>query len=132
MLTGILIFTALGFQSVGTQTGPDTHRAAQAQARVAKLGVGRAARVEVKLRDNTKVKGYISAANADSFTVTDSQTAAPRTLAFTDVMQVKTPGGGLSARTWIILGAAAAAVVIVGIAVKPALCDGGAQDRFPC
>ncbi len=127
MLTGILLFTALGFQSVGAQTGTDMQRAAQTRTKVDKLGVGRDARVEVKLRDNTKLKGYVSAASADSFTVTDAKTGAAQTLAYADVMQVKKPGSGVSARTWIILGAVATAAVIVGVTViKPVVCDGGA------
>ncbi len=92
-----------------------------------KLGVGRGARVEAKLRDNTKVKGYVSAAGEDSFIVTDPKTGATQTVAYADVTQVKKPGGGLSTRTWVIIGAAAAAAVIVGVTVvKPVLCDGGA------
>lgn len=127
MLTGLLLFTTFGFQSVGAQTGADTGRAAQARTKVEKLGVGRDARVEIKLRDNTKLKGYVSATSTDSFTVTDAQTGTTHTLAYTDVMGVKKPGGGLSTRTWIILGAVATAVVIVGVTViKPVLCDGGA------
>lgn len=46
---------------------------------------------------------------------------------------MKKPGGGLSTRTWVIIGAAAAAAVIVGVTViKPVLCDGGAQTRGLC
>ncbi len=127
MLTGILMFTALGFHPVGAQTAPDTQWAAQARTKVAKLGVGRDARVEVKLQDNTKVKGYVSAASADSFTITDAKTGAAQTLAYADVMQVKKPGGGLSTRSLLIIGAAVTAAVIVGVTViKPVVCDGGA------
>ncbi|MGA9995182.1 MAG: hypothetical protein WBP93_07210 [Pyrinomonadaceae bacterium] len=97
-----------------------------------KQGTGKDARVEVKLRDNTKVKGYISEAGQDTFTVMDQKTGVSKTVAYADVSQVKKQGGGLSSRTWIILGAVAAAVVVVGIVVKPAVCDGGAQSRFPC
>ncbi len=132
MLSGLLLFTAFSFQLVSAQTGMEAQRAGQVQVRVQKLGMGRAARVEVKLRDNTKVKGYVSATSADSFTVTDAKTGATQTLAYADVMQVKKPGGGLSTRSWVIIGAAVTAAVIVGIIVKPALCDGGAQTRFPC
>ena len=43
-----------------------------------------------------------------------------------DVMQVKKSGGGLSTRALVIIGAVAVAAVVIGIIVKPALCDGGA------
>ena len=128
MLSGILTFTAFGLQGVRAQTGEDAQLAERSRARVQKLGVGRDARVEVKLRDNTRLKGYVSAAGEDSFTVTDSKTGASQMVAYTDVAQVKKPGGGgPSMRTWAIIGGAAVAAVIVGVTViKPVLCDGGA------
>ncbi|HKC66078.1 MAG TPA: hypothetical protein VKB86_20710, partial [Pyrinomonadaceae bacterium] len=41
-----------------TQAGNET-QADKARAKVVKLGTGRQSRVEVKLTDNTKLKGYI-------------------------------------------------------------------------
>lgn len=126
MLSGVLLTAALGFQPARAQAGKDGG-ADEARAKVEKVGVGRDARVEVRLRDNTRVKGYVSAAEQDSFTVTDSKTGATRAVAYAEVAQVKKPGGGLSPRAWVIIGAAAAAAVIVGVTViEPVLCDGGA------
>jgi hypothetical protein len=83
--------------------------------------------VGVKLKNSTKVKGYISAAGPDSFTVVDSKTGSSETVAYADVAQVNKSNSGLKARTWIILGGVAAAAVIVGVTViRPVLCDGGA------
>ncbi|MFL6209699.1 MAG: hypothetical protein ACJ74W_12655 [Pyrinomonadaceae bacterium] len=132
MLTAIFTLTALSIQPARAQTSADTQLAMKARTKVQKMGTGRAARVEVKLRDNTKLKGYVSAADENSFTVTDTKTGAMQTVAYADVAQVKKPGGGLSTRSWIIIGGALAAAVIAGIVIKPALCDGGAQTRFPC
>ena len=125
MISGILCSSVLGHHPAQAQgaAGP----AEKARAAVQKLGVGPKRRVEVKLQDGTKLKGSISATGEDTFTVTDSKTGAPRTVAYADVAQVKGPGSGLSARTWLIIGAAAAAAVIVGVTVvEPVLCDGGA------
>jgi hypothetical protein len=132
MFSWILLLTATGFQSTGAQTGIEAQRAERARASVSKRGTGKDARVEVTLLNNTKLKGYVSEAGNDSFTLKDSRTGASQTVAYADVAQVKKSGGGLSTRTWIIIGATVAAVVIVGIVVKPAFCDGGAQTRFPC
>jgi hypothetical protein len=127
MLSGILLTTTFARQTVHAQTGAESQLTSQTRARVQKMGVGQSARVEVKLRDNTKLKGYVSATAADSFTVTDAKTGASRTVTYTDVTQVKKSGGGLSARMWLIIGGAATAAVIVGVTViKPVLCDGGA------
>jgi hypothetical protein len=126
MLSGVLLSVSLGLQSARAQTGRDAG-ADEARAKVQKMGVGRDARVEVRLRDNTKVKGYVSAAERDSFTVTDSKTGATRAVTYAEVTHVKKPGGGLSTRGWVIIGAAAVAAVIVGVTViEPVLCDGGA------
>jgi hypothetical protein len=60
---------------------------------VAKRGTGPKAKVTVKLKDNTKLKGYISGAGDDSFTLADSKSGQLRTLAYQDVAEVKRPGG---------------------------------------
>ncbi|HWS86860.1 MAG TPA: hypothetical protein VN282_07840 [Pyrinomonadaceae bacterium] len=127
MISGILCCSAIGYGPARAQSQGADRPAEKARAEVQKLGVNPQRRVEVKLQDGTKYKGSISAAGQDNFTITDAKTGAPRTVAYADVEQVKKPGGGLSARSWIIIGAAAAAAVIVGTTVLyPVLCDGGA------
>jgi hypothetical protein len=127
MLSGTLLVAIFGLQSVGAQSGADGQRATMARVKIQKVGLGRDARIEVKLLDNTKLKGHLSAAEQDSFTVIDSKTGASRTIAYAEVAQVKKPGGGLSPLTWGIITGAAAAAIIVGITViKPVVCDGGA------
>ncbi|MEJ7624463.1 MAG: hypothetical protein WKF34_10770 [Pyrinomonadaceae bacterium] len=133
IFSGILLSTAFGFQSVHAQTDRDAQLAAKARAEVQKLGVGRDARVEVRMRDNTKLKGSINVVGEHSFSITDSKTGASQTVAYADVTQVKRSGSGLSARTWVVIGAAAVAAAIVAVVVlKPALCDGGAQTGGLC
>jgi hypothetical protein len=126
ILAGLLLSSAFCLQTVLAQTGKAVE-AEKARAKVQKIGVGRDARVQVRLRDDTKLKGYISAAGDDSFTLADSKTGATQTITYQDIAEVKKPGGGLSTRTLIILGAAAATAIIVGVSViKPVVCDGGA------
>lgn len=132
MLSGILLVTAFGFQPALAQTGNDTQAVEKVRARVQKIGVGRNARVEVKLRDNTQLKGYISAAEQDSFTIIDSKTGSTRTVSYADSSSVKKAGSGLSAKTWIILGVAVVGTAVTWVIIKPVLCDGGAQTRGPC
>ncbi|HEX8851853.1 MAG TPA: hypothetical protein VF754_00120 [Pyrinomonadaceae bacterium] len=132
-LVGALWPALFGVSSAAAKDIEEAQMAEKARARVARIGVGRDARVEVKLRDKTKLKGYVSDAGADSFTVMDSKTGASRTLAYADVAQVSKQGNGLSTRTKAIIGAAVATgVVVTWLIVKPALCDGGAQQRGPC
>ena len=127
MISGILWSAAVGYQPALAQTTEAARSAVETRATVQRLGAGNKTRVEVRLQDGTRLTGPISAAGEDTFTITDSKTGAPRTVAYTEVSRVKKSGGGLSARTWIIIGAAAAAAVIVGVTViHPVLCDGGA------
>lgn len=124
IVSGAILFAA----AAPSVSAKEAQTPEQARAKVREIGTGRKARVEVRLRDRTKVKGYVSAADGeDAFTVTDSKTGATRTLAYADVERVGKPSGGLSARGWVILGAAATAAVIVSTTVLyPVLCDGGA------
>lgn len=84
------------------------------KAAIAKRGTGPKAKVAVKLKDNTKLKGYISQAGNDSFTLTDSKTGQVRTLAYADVTEVKKPGGlSLAAKIGIGVGIAVGVLAIV-------------------
>jgi hypothetical protein len=131
MLAGLVLFTALGIQPAGAQTG--SYAATEKiKTKVQKIGIGTNAKVEVKLRDNTQLRGYISESNQDSFTVFDKLSGSSKTIPYADAQSVSKGGGGLSAKTWIILGAAAVGAVATWAIVKPALCDGGAQSRGPC
>ena len=80
--------------------------AEKVKASVAKRGTGPKAKVTVKLKDQTKLKGYIANASDDSFTVSDTKTGQARTLAYTDVAEVKKQGGmSLAAKIGIGVGA---------------------------
>jgi len=61
----------------------------QVKAGIARLGTGPEARIEVKLRDNTKLKGYISEAKDDSFVITDPQTGTATPVAYPQVKQAR-------------------------------------------
>jgi hypothetical protein len=127
MLSSIFAIGAMGFHASRAQTATDNKAIEKIRTKVAKIGIGPKARVETTLRDGTKLRGYVSAADPDSFTVTNHNTGNTRDLSYSEVAEVKKAGGGLSARTWFILGGAAAAATIVGFTVlKPVLCDGGA------
>ena len=83
---------------------------------VLKLGTGEAARVKVKLRDKTKLEGYISAADGEGFTVTNLKTGAATQVAYPQVKSVK--GNNLSTKAKIAIGVGIAAAVILLILWK--------------
>lgn len=77
---------------------------------VLKLGTGESALVKVKLRDKTKLEGYISAAGAETFTVTNRKTGVATTVTYPDVKSVQ--GNNLSTGAKIAIGVGIAATVI--------------------
>lgn len=115
----------------GAQTASDAEAVQKTRMNVEKLSSNRGQKVEVKLRDNTVSKGYITTVSSDSFVLSDPKTGASQTFSYAEVSSVKKAGGG-SLKPWLILGGVAAAVGITWAIVKPAVCDGGAQTRGIC
>jgi hypothetical protein len=124
-IAGLLISMTFGLQSVSanTKVEPRTELTEKTRAGIHKLGVGKEARVEVKLQDKTKLKGYISEAGEISFTITDPITDASSVVPYATVTQVK--GHNLTTRTKIIIGVAIAVVAgIILYSIRGAFCDG--------
>jgi len=101
----------------------DAQFAQKIKSAIEKLGTGQSSQVHIKLRDKTRLTGYVSEIGDTSFVVTDLKSAASTTVAYPQVVQVK--GNNLSTRTKVIITAA----VIAGIAitlyiVRGAFCDG--------
>ena len=132
MLSGMILLAAFGFQHAGAQSLGDEQATEKTRSKVLKMGVGVNARVEVKLKDNSQFRGYISDATQDSFTVVEKTSGSSKTVSYSDASSVKKAGSGWSAKSWIILSAVAVGAAVTWVVVKPALCDGGAQTRFPC
>ena len=76
--------------------------AEKAKAGIMKLGVGPEARVSVKLRDKTKVAGYVSEVEENLFVVTDLKTGESTPVTYADVAQVK--GHNLSTGAKVAIG----------------------------
>ena len=93
-----------------TKEEKEARFAEKVKTNVQKIGTGEAARVKIKLRDKTKVAGYISAANDEGFTVTDSKTGTVTTIAYAQVKSVQ--GHNLSTGAKIAIGVGIAAAII--------------------
>ena len=76
---------------------------------VRRLGTGETARVEVRLRDKTKLKGYIDEAGENSFVVVDAS-GASHTVLYPQVKKVK--GNNLSTGARIAIGVAIVAAIL--------------------
>lgn len=115
-----LIFISLLISSVGLRTAQagskeekEARHAEKVKTNVAKLGVGESAVVEVTLRDKSKVKGYISRADSEAFTVANPKTSDATTIVYPNVKSIK--GKNLSTGAKIAIGVGIAAAVIFAI-----------------
>lgn len=79
--------------------------AAKVKDGILKLGIGPDARVEVKRRDATRLRGYVSEAGEAAFAVTDASTGATTQVPYDDVAKVK--GNNLATGWKIAIGAGA-------------------------
>lgn len=105
LLVGLLIqLGCMPQASAATSAEKDARLAEKVRAGVAKLGTGPEALVEVKLRDKTKLRGYIGEATDAYFVVVDA-TGNPNQVAYPQVKSVK--GNNLSKGAKIAIGFAA-------------------------
>ena len=110
-----LILTVLVFNlflgSSGFANTKEDKFAAKVKSEITRLGMGKEARVEVKLRDKTKLKGYVSQINENSFVVVEDKTGTATEVPFPNAKQVK--GNNLSEGVKIALGIGLIAALVV-------------------
>ena len=126
-----LIITALNLALPSQATAQSNTDIEKVRARVQMLSAGDS-KVEVKFVDKTKIKGSITSVGPASFNLTDSKTGTSHSIAYSEVDSVSKVSGGVSTKTWLIIGGIAAGAVTTWLVVKPAVCDGGAQTRGIC
>ena len=126
-----LIITALNLSLPSQATAQSNSDIERVRARVQVLSASRDSQVEVRFRDKTKVKGYITSVEPVSFNLREPKAGTSQSIAYSEVDSVS-KAGGVSTKTWLIIGGIAAGVVTTWLIVKPAVCDGGAQTRGIC
>jgi len=103
VVVGVLLHVSgVSCAYAGSKEEKETRFAEKVKAGISKLGTGPEARVDVKLRDKRKLKGYISEAGEDSFVIVDEKTHATSTVTYSQVQQVK--GNNLSRGAKIAIG----------------------------
>ena len=105
----LLNVSAVSSAFAGSKEEKETRFAEKVKEGISKLGTGAEARIEVKLRDKGKLKGYVGEAGEDSFVIVDEKTGATSTVTYSQVKQVK--GKNLSTAAEIALG--------VGVIILP-------------
>lgn len=127
-----VVVTALSFGLPATARAQSNADVEKIKAKVQTLAANRDSQVQVKFRDRTKVKGYIDSVEPVSFTLRDAKDGTSQSIAYSEIDSISKADGGVSTKTWLILGGVAAGAVTTWLIVKPAVCDGGAQTRGIC
>jgi len=118
---GLLTFAVnLKFISAQSDTNNsvEVNKVEKIKTTVNRRGTGEKSKVVVKMKNGTKLKGYISQTGEDSFDLTDSKTKQTTAVAYGDVAQVKKQGLSKGAKIALGIGiAAAVTVVVLGVAI---------------
>ncbi len=95
----------------GTKEEKEARGAAKVKTNIEKLGTGKDARIQVKLKNGTKLNGYVSQIGESNFTVTDAVSGTVTEIPYSQVKQVK--GNNLSTGAKIAIGVGILVVVLV-------------------
>ncbi len=87
--------------------------AEKVKSEIAKIGVGTDARIKVKLKDGTKLKGYVSEIKDTEFSVTDAKTGKTIPVPYSHAKQIK----GNNLLTGVIIGIGFFAFIVIVFAV---------------
>ena len=116
VLVGFLLnVTGVSFAYAGSKEEKEARFAEKVKEGIGKLGTGAEARIEVKLRDKTKLKGYVSEAGKDSFVMVDEKTGATSTVTYSQVKQVK--GNNFSKGVEIAIGIGVILIPIIVVLI---------------
>lgn len=100
--------------STGRPVIQDAPATEEMKVKVSRAGVGEKARVTVKLKDGTKIKGYVSQAREEEFVVRDRKTDEPTIIRYQDVTKIENNRGHSTAKAAAIgIGAGVGAVFLV-------------------
>ena len=85
--TALVSFVCTRTSGATLQEQKEAEQVAAVKARITELGIGTL--VEIKLRDKTKLKGYVGQIAKDYFVVTNAKTGAEINVPYTQLQQIK-------------------------------------------
>lgn len=106
-----LFFSTSAFAA--TNAEKDAKFAAQVRSKIQKLGEGKDAQVQVKLKNGTNLKGYVSEINTDSFLIVNDVTGNSTEVLYSQTKQVK--GNNLTTGAKIAIAAGIIVAIVAFI-----------------
>lgn len=119
LIVAVLLLGTVSQPAFAKQSGSQVPTVEAVKSKVARLGIGAKAKATIKLKNGTKVKGYVAQAGDDDFVMRDRKTDAPTTIRYADVLKVEENRGHSTARN-LAIGIAVgvgAVLAILGIAI---------------
>jgi hypothetical protein len=104
VICSLMIVTGGRVALAANATAKEHVHTEKVKAAIAKLGTGPSAQIEIELRDNSKLKGYIKEANEDHFVLVSSANGSATEVAYPQVKHVK--GNNLSTGAKVGIGVA--------------------------
>jgi hypothetical protein len=111
LISSIMIVTGGRLALAADAKAKEAALTEKVKAAIVKLGTGPSAQVEIRLRDKTKLKGYIKEANEERFVLVSDTTGATTEVAYPQVQQVK--GNNLSTGAKIAIGVGIGFVILL-------------------
>jgi hypothetical protein len=113
LLIGLVAVGAHAAPARASQTNDDA--ASKVQKKVARIGIGEKAKVTVRMKSGTKIKGFIAQAGANDFTVRNKQTGDVTSILYSDVLKVEDNRGLSRSKNLALgIGLGVAAFIAVG------------------
>jgi hypothetical protein len=119
LVAAMLLLATVSQPAVASQSGSQAPTVEAVKSKIARLGVGAKAKATIKLKNGTKVKGYVAQADEEDFVIRDRKTDAPTTIRYAEVLKVEDNKGHSTARN-IAIGVAVgvgAVLAIIGITI---------------
>jgi len=117
LLIAVVLLLGLGTglqPAVARQSGNQVPTVETVKSKIARLGLGAKAKATIKLKNGTKVKGYVAQAGDDNFVMRDRKTDAPTTILYADVLKVEENRGHSTARN-VGIGVAAGVGAVLAV-----------------
>ena len=114
VIAAMLFIAGLSPSTIVAQSGTQTPTIEQIKSKIARLGVGAKAKATIKLKNGTKVKGYVAETKEDEFVMRDRKTDVPTTIRYAEVLKVEENRGHSTARN-VALGVAAGVGAVLAV-----------------
>lgn len=86
------------------------------KAKIEKIGVGKDSRIKVTLKDGTKLNGFISARDENSFDITIKKNSEVRNVKYTEIKKAEGKNIPLGVKIALGVGAVVGILAILGLA----------------